>query len=98
MSFGLANAPPIFSRIMNYVFSPYTINFVLVYLDDIMIFSEIEEHAEHLRLALDKLRGHWFYAKFSKCEFQLKGILYLVHIISTEGISVNPEKVEVIVN
>lgn len=66
MSFGLANAPPYFSRMMNFIFSPFKNEFVLVYLDDILVFSESEEeHAEHLRLVLGKLREWKFYAKFS---------------------------------
>ena len=98
MSFGLANAPSTFSRMMNFVFSPFRNEFVLVYLDDILVFSKTkEEHAKHLRLVLDKLREHRFYAKFSKCEFWLDEVLYLGHIISAKGISVNPEKVEAIV-
>ena len=67
MSFGLANAPPTFSRIMHYIFNPYTGEFVLVYLDDILVFSKNEEdHEKHLRLVLDRLREHKLYAKFSK--------------------------------
>ena len=99
MSFGLANAPPTFSRMMHYIFNPYTGEFVLVYLDDILVFSKNEEdHEKHLRLVLDRLREHKFYAKFSKCEFWLDKVLYLGHIISADGIAVNPEKVEAIVN
>ena len=99
MSFGLANAPPTFSRMMNFIFNPYTNEFVLVYLDDILVFSKNkEDHAKHLRLVLDKLREHQFYAKFSKCEFWLDEVLYLGHIISAKGIAVNPEKVSAIVN
>ena len=99
MSFGLVNAPPTFSRMMNFIFSPYTNNFVLVYLDDILVFSKNkEDHAKHLRLVLDKLKEHQFYAKFSKCQFWLGEVLYLGRIISTKGIVVNPEKVSAIVN
>ena len=99
MSFGLVNAPPSFSRMMNFIFSAYTNDFILVYLDDILVFSKNkEDHAKHLRLVLDKLREHKFYAKFSKCEFWLDEVLYLGHIISAKGIAVNPEKVSAIVN
>mgnify|MGYP000961308023 FL=1 len=99
MSFGLVNAPPTFSRMMNFIFNAYTNDFVLVYLDDILVFSKNkEDHAKHLRLVLDKLREHQFYAKFSKCEFWLDEVLYLGHIISAKGIAVNPEKVSAIVN
>ena len=84
---------------INFIFNPYTNDFVLVYLDDILVFSKNkEDHAKHLRLVLDKLREHQFYAKFSKCEFWLDEILYLGHIISTKGIAVNLEKVSAIVN
>jgi hypothetical protein len=70
MSFGLTNAPATFMRLMNSVFMEYLDKFVVVYIDDILIFSKTkEEHAEHLRLALTKLREHRLYAKFSKCEF-----------------------------
>ncbi|SPT20051.1 unnamed protein product [Triticum aestivum] len=99
MSFGLVNAPPTFSRMMNFIFNPYTNEFVLVYLDDILVFSKNkEDHAKHLRLVLDKLREHKFYAKFSKCEFWLDEVLYLGHIISAKGIAVNPERVAAVVN
>ena len=81
MSFGLVNAPPTFSRMTNFIFNPYTNDFVLVYLDDILVFSKNkEDHAKHLRLVLDKLREHQFYAKFSKCKFWLDEVLYLGHI------------------
>ena len=94
MSFGLINASPTFSRMMNFIFNAYTNDFVLVYLDDILVFSKNkEDHAKHLRLVLDKLREQQFYAKFSKCEFWLDEVLYLGHIISAKGITVNPKKV-----
>ena len=70
MSFGLTNAPATFMRLMNSVFMEYLDKFVVVYIDDILIYSKNEEeHAEHLRLVLNKLREHRLYAKFSKCEF-----------------------------
>lgn len=98
MSFGLAKAPPTFYRMMNYIFSSLKNEFVLVHLDDILVFSETEEeHEEHLRLVLDKLREHKFYSKFSKCEFWLMEFVYLGHIISVEGIKVDPTKVHTIV-
>lgn len=94
MSFGLVNAPPTFSHLMNFIVNLYTNDFVLVYLNDILVFSKNKgDHAKHLRLVLDKLRVHQFYAKFSKCEFWLDEVLYLGHIISAKGIAVIPEKV-----
>ena len=76
MSFGLANAPPAFRRLMNYILSPFKNDFVLLYLDDILVFSETkEEHEEYLRLVLDKPREYKLYAKFSQCEFWLKEVV-----------------------
>lgn len=80
------------------IFSPFKNDFVLLYLDDILVFSETEEeHEEHLKLVLDKLREYKLYAKFSKCGFWLKEVIYLGHIISAEGIKVDPSKVQAIV-
>ena len=99
MSFGLVNAPPTFSRMMNFIFNPYTNEFVLVYLDDILVFSKNKkDHAKYLCLVLDKLREYQFYAKFSKCEFWLDEVLYLGHIISAKGIAINLAKVSAVVN
>ena len=73
MSFGLTNAPATFMRLMNSIFHEYLDKFVIIYIDDILVFSKTEEeHTEHLRLVLTKLRDHRLYAKFSKCEFWLK--------------------------
>jgi hypothetical protein len=97
MSFGLTNAPATFSRLMNYIFMDYLDKFFMVYLDDILIFSKNEEeHAEHLQLVLEKLREHQLYAKYSKCEFWLSEVTYLGHVISKDGIAVNPERVQAI--
>src|SRR5207244_3462452 len=94
MSFGLTNAPAYFMYLMNKVFMEYLDKFVVVFIDDILIFSKTEEeHEEHLRLVLHKLRDHQLYAKLSKCEFWLKEVSYLGHIISEEGISMDPGKV-----
>src|ERR1041385_5827263 len=99
MSFGLTNAPATFSRMMNSIFMVYLDKFVVVYLDDIIIYSKNEEeHAEHLRLVLMKLREHRLYAKFSKCEFWLPEVTYLGHVISAKGIFVNPERVQAILD
>ena len=99
MSFGLTNAPATFSRLMNSIFMEYLDKFVAVYLDDILIYSKNEEeHAEHLRLVLMKLREHRLYAKISKCEFWLLEVTYLGHVIFGKGIFVNPERVQAVLN
>ena len=82
MSFGLTNAPAYFMSMMNKVFMEYLDKFVVVFIDDILVFSKSEEeHKEHLCLVLEKLREHQLYAKFSKCEFWLKEVRFLRHVI-----------------
>ena len=94
MSFGLTNAPAYFMNMMNNVFMEFLDKFVVVFFDDIMVYSKNEEdHKEHLRLVLEKLREHQLYAKFNKCEFWLKEVGFLGHVISREGIAVDPTKV-----
>ena len=91
MSFGLTNAPAHFMYLMNSVFMPELVKFMVVFIDDILIYSENEaDHAEHLRVVLSRLREHKLYAKFSKCEFWLKKVPFLGHILSEDGISVDP--------
>jgi hypothetical protein len=95
MSFGLTNAPTYFMYLMNKVFMEYLDKLVVVFIDDILIFSKNEEeHDEYLRLVLQKLRENQLYAKLSKCEFWLKEVLFLGHIISEGGILVDPSKVK----
>jgi hypothetical protein len=95
MLFGLTNAPAHFMYLMNSVFMPELDEFVIVFIDDILIYSRSEEeHVRHLRVILKRLRDHQLYAKFSKCTFWLKGVHFLRHIISVEGIAVNPSKVQ----
>jgi len=95
MSFGLTNAPAYFMYLMNSVFMPELDKFVVVFIDDILVYSENEQdHAEHLRVVLTRLREHQLYAKFSKCEFWLKKVPFLGHILSEEGIVVDPSKVQ----
>jgi hypothetical protein len=95
MSFGLTNAPTHFIYLMNSVFMPELDNFVMVFIDDILIYSKSEEeHAQHLRVIHQRLRDHQLYAKFSKCAFWLKKVPFLAHIISEEGIAVDPSKVQ----
>ena len=99
MSFGLTNAPAYFMSMMNKVFMEFLDKFVVVFIDDILVYSKNEEeHKEHLHLVLEKLRGHQLYAKFSKCEFWLKEVGFLEHVISREGIAVDPTKVVTITN
>jgi hypothetical protein len=95
MSFGLTNAPAYFMYLMNSVFMNELDKFVVVFIDDILIYSKSEaEHAKHLRIVLQRLRDHKLYAKFSKCEFWLDSVKFLGHTISKEGISVDPRKVQ----
>jgi hypothetical protein len=99
MSFGLTNAPAYFMYLRNKVFMEYLDKFVVVFIDDILIFSKRkEEHEEHLRLVLEKLRSHQLYAKFSKCDFWLTEVAFLGHIISVGGVSVDPGKVRDVLN
>jgi hypothetical protein len=91
VSFGLSNAPTIFMCLMNGVFKEYLDKFVIVFLDDILIYSKSEEeHDQHLNMVLQLLREHHLYAKLSKCSFYQNQIHYLRHIISEEGITVDP--------
>jgi hypothetical protein len=95
MSFGLTSAPAYFMYLMNKVFTEYLDKFVVVFIDDILIFSKNEEdHDEHLCVVLQKLGENQLYAKLSKFEFWLKEVLFLGHIISEGGISVDPSKVK----
>jgi hypothetical protein len=99
MSFGLTNAPTYFMYLMNKVFMEYLDEFVVVFIDDILIFSKMEEeHEKHLRMVLEKLRSNQLYAKFSKCEFWLTEVAFLEHVISAGGIVVDPSKVKDVPN
>ncbi|XP_057747524.1 uncharacterized protein LOC130966719 [Arachis stenosperma] len=98
MSFGLTNAPVIFMDYMNRIFRPYLDQFVVVFIDDILIYSKIErEHEEHLRTVLQILRTQKLYAKLSKCEFGTEKVAFWEHIISQGGIAVDPSKIEAVV-
>ena len=95
MSFGLTNAPAAFMDLMNRVFSPYLDRFVIVFINDILVYSRSElEHEIHLGLVLQTLRHHQLYAKFSKCEFWLSRVGFLGHVVYADGIYVDPQKVE----
>jgi hypothetical protein len=95
MSFGLTNAPAYFMYLVNSVFMSELDKFVMVFIDDILVYSKNEEeHEQHLRIILQWLRDHQFYAKFSKCAFWLKEVPFLGHVISVEGIAVDLSKVQ----
>jgi hypothetical protein len=95
MSFGLTNAPAHFTYLMNSIFMPELDKFVVVFIDDILIYSKNEEeYAQHLRIVLTRLREHRLYAKFSKCVFWLEEIQFLGHVLSARGIAVDPSKVK----
>jgi hypothetical protein len=95
--FGLSNEPVVFMCLMNGVFREYLDKFFIVFLDEILVYSNSEEeHEHHLRMVLQVLREHQLYSKLSKCSFYQNKIHYLGHIISEEGIIVDPEKIEAI--
>jgi hypothetical protein len=95
MSFILTNAPTYFMYLMNKVFMEYLDRFVMVFINDILVYSRSEEeHEEHLHLGLQKLQEHRLYAKLSKCEFWMKQVAFLGHVISKGGISVDSSKVQ----
>ncbi|KAL4028406.1 hypothetical protein IC575_011602 [Cucumis melo] len=97
MSFGLTNAPAVFMDLMNSVFREFLDTFVIVFIDDILIYSKTEtEHEENLRMVLQTLQDNKLYAKFSKCEFWLKQVSFLGHVVSKAGVSVDPAKIEAV--
>ncbi|KAL4388638.1 hypothetical protein GQ457_09G019730 [Hibiscus cannabinus] len=99
MHVGLTNAPASFMDLMNRVFHEYLDHFVVVFIVDILVYSRTEEdHDRHLRLVLQTLLENWLYAKLSKCEFWIREVVFLGHVVSSEGIRVDPKKVEAVVN
>ena len=99
MPFGLTNAPAAFMDLMNRVFHPYLDQFVMVFIDDILVYSKDAQKRElHLRIVLQILRENQLFAKLSKCDFWLKEVSFLGHIISAEGIRVDPVKIEAVMN
>ena len=99
MPFGLTNVPAAFMDLMHRVFQPYLDQFIVVSVDDTLIYSQSEwEHEYHLRIVLQLLRDHQLYVKFSNCEFWLTEVRFLGHVVSTSGVSVDPEKVEAVIS
>ncbi|XP_058208151.1 uncharacterized protein LOC131321160 [Rhododendron vialii] len=99
MPFGLTNAPATLMGLMNRIFRAYLDHFVVVFVDDILVYSSTEEeHQTHLAIVLELLREHRLYAKLSKCEFWLPEVKFLGHVVSKGGVSVDPGKIESIMN
>ena len=99
MPFGLTNAPTTLMDLIHKVFQPNLDKFIVVFVDNILIYSQSEEeHEDHLRIILQALREHQLYAKFSKCEFWLTEVRFLGHVASDSGVSVDPRKVEAVMS
>ena len=99
MPFGLTNAQAAFMDLKHRVFQPYLDQFFVVFVDDILIYPPSEEeHEDHLRVVLQLLRDHQLYPKFSKCEFWITEVRFLGHVVSASGVSIDPEKVEVVMS
>ena len=99
MPFGLTNAPAAFMDLMNRVFHPYLDWFVVVFVNDILIYSPlVESHEEHLRIVLQLLREHRLYVKFSKCEFWLPEVKFLGHVVFESGVAVDSSKIKPVMN
>lgn len=99
MPFGLTNAQASFMELMNKIFQPYLDQFVVVFVEDILIYSKSKvEHEEHLKTSLQLLREHKLYAKLSKCEFWLRQVAFLGHVVSEKRILVDPTKIKTVVN
>ena len=99
MPFGLMNAPAVFMDLMNRVLREYLDHFIIIFIDDILVYSSNEEeHVEHLTLVLQRLKEKQLSAKFSKCEFYLTQIGFLGHVVSGDGISVDPNKTRAVMD
>ena len=98
VSFGSTNVPTYFMNIMNKVFMDELEKFVVVFIDDILIYSETaKEHEKHLRVVLEKLRQNQLYAKFEKCEFWLEKVSFLCHVLTADGVAIDPSKIEAVI-
>ncbi|KAJ1694545.1 hypothetical protein LUZ63_011243 [Rhynchospora breviuscula] len=96
MPFGLSNAPATFQSLMNHIFKQHLRKFILVFFDDILIYSKsLNKHKQHLQMALNILRDHKLYAKLSKCEFGVERLEYLGHVISADGVATDPKKIDI---
>lgn len=99
ISFGLTNAPIVFMDLMNQVFEPFLYQFIIVFIDDILIYSpHYEAHAKYLKIILETLRTHHLFGKLSKYGFWLKEVVFLWHVISAQGVVVHPSKIEAMIN
>ena len=99
MPFGLTNAPAAFMDLMHRIFQPYLDQFVVVFVDDILIYSQLEwKHEYHLRIVLQLLRDHQMYGKFRKCQFWLTEVRFLEQVVSASGVSMDLEKVEAVMS
>ncbi|GJX10341.1 putative reverse transcriptase domain-containing protein [Tanacetum coccineum] len=99
MPFGLKNAPAVFMDLMNRVCKPYLDKFIIVFIDNILVYSkDKEEHGKHLKIILELLKEERLYAKFSKCDFCLDSVQFLDHVIDNKGVHVDPAKIEAIRN
>jgi hypothetical protein len=98
MPFGLTNAPSVFMDLMNWVFHEYLDSFVVVFIDDILVYSaNYAEHEKHLKIVLEKLREKKLFAKFKKCEFWFEEVAFLGHVVNEDGLAVDPTKVQAVV-
>ena len=99
MSFGLTNAPAVFMDLMNRVFRNYLDSFVIIFIGDILVYSKSEgDHMNYLTVVLQVLKEHQLFSKYSKCEFWLRSMTFLCHIISSEVVEIDPSKTEAVKN